>query len=245
MALKYTIDSTDGLDKTVAELYTKGDDGKYRLAVEGVEPAENVTGLKTALEKEKAEREALKKKLTEREAKQAEIEAEAARKAEELARKSGDVAALEKSWQEKLTKREQELLEQIKSKDAAVEALTVEATARKLSAELFGDGADALIHNVRSRLRTEFQDGKPIVRVLDENGQPSAMTVEDLKKSFVDNKTYSRFIVAGKGSGSGSNGSNAGGGSGAGKSWNEMTGVEKVRLYKENPTRYNQLKSGS
>jgi chromosome segregation ATPase len=203
MALKYTVESLDGLEAPIAKLYAKGDDGKFRLGVEGVEPEENVAGLKKAHAADKAELAEMKKKLADREAKQAEIEAEAARQAEALARKSGDVAALEKSWQEKMTKRERELLEQLKAKESAIEALTVDATAQKLAAELFGDGAGALIHNVRARLRTEIVDGKPTVRVLDESGQPSAMTIDELKKSFVDNKTYARFIIGSRASGGG------------------------------------------
>ena len=214
MAVKMIVDTLEGLDEPIAQLYSKGEDGKYRLGVDGIE---DTTGLKKALAAEKAEREALKQKWDAHDQEVKAREAEAAKKAEELARKAGDVAAIEKSWSEKLTKREQELLSQVKAKEQAIESLTVDATASKLAAELFGDGAPVLEHNIRSRLRTEFVDGKPMVRVLDEAGQPSAMTIDELKKSFVDNKTYARFIVASKASGGGSGGANAGGGSGAGK----------------------------
>jgi len=214
MAVKMIVDTIEGLDEPIAKLYSKGEDGKYRLGVEGIE---DTTSLKKALAAEKAERESLKKRWDAQEAETKAREAEAAKKAEELARKAGDTAAIEKSWSDKLTKREQELLAQVKAKDQAIESLTVDATASKLSVELFGDGAPVLEHNVRNRLRTEFVDGKPTVRVLDEAGQPSAMTIDELKKSFVDNKTYARFIIASKASGGGSGGANAGGGSGAGK----------------------------
>lgn len=36
MALKGVLDSLDGVDQTIAQFYSKGDDGKYRLSVEGM-----------------------------------------------------------------------------------------------------------------------------------------------------------------------------------------------------------------
>ena len=58
MGLKLIVDSLDGLDAPVAALYTKGEDGKFKLGVEGVP---DVTGLKTALKSERDAREAAEK----------------------------------------------------------------------------------------------------------------------------------------------------------------------------------------
>ncbi|MGL4214556.1 MAG: hypothetical protein ACRCSA_16475, partial [Morganella morganii] len=57
---------------------------------------------------------------------------EAAKKAaEEQARKNGDIESLEKSWAEKLSTREKELLTQLQEKDASLQKLLVDT--RQLS----------------------------------------------------------------------------------------------------------------
>ena len=60
MALAFEVDALDGLDEPTQKLYTKTDAGKFRLQVTGVEPPEQVAGLKTKnaeLLKEKKEAE--------------------------------------------------------------------------------------------------------------------------------------------------------------------------------------------
>lgn len=36
MALAYTVDTLDGLDESIAALYTEGEDGKFTLGVDGL-----------------------------------------------------------------------------------------------------------------------------------------------------------------------------------------------------------------
>ena len=229
MALKMTLDSLEGLSKEMAALYTKGDDGKYTLGVEGL-PSNDTTALKKALEAERAEKASLKEKWDKYEAETKVAQAKAAKEAEELARKNGDIAAIEKSWKEKMTAREKELKDQVSAEHKALEAVTVDAKATELAAKLFGPQAPILTGNIRSRLRMETVEGKPTIRVLDESGQPSAMTMAELEKSFVDNPLYKPLIVAGRGSGSGANGSNAGGGSGAGNKSITREAFDKLSL---------------
>lgn len=71
MTLKATIDSLDGLNEHVAALYTQGDDGKYRVVIEG---GDDLTKLKGALEKEREARRALEKAQSEGGSKLAEAE---------------------------------------------------------------------------------------------------------------------------------------------------------------------------
>ena len=59
MPLKAILDSLEGVPEALHEHYTKTDDGKFRLDAEGVE---DVTGLKSALDKERQERKAAKEK---------------------------------------------------------------------------------------------------------------------------------------------------------------------------------------
>jgi hypothetical protein len=61
MALPATVDSLDELPEALHAHYAETGDGRFRLDAEGVE---DVSGLKSALEKERAERKALKAKLT-------------------------------------------------------------------------------------------------------------------------------------------------------------------------------------
>jgi hypothetical protein len=60
MALKASIDSLDGVPEALHEHYTQSEDGKYRLNAEGIE---DVSGLKSALAKEREERKRAKEAL--------------------------------------------------------------------------------------------------------------------------------------------------------------------------------------
>src|SRR5574343_1731633 len=85
-----------------------------------------------------------------------EAEEKAKAEAEELARKGGDVAALEKSWQDKLARREAELSDQIAKMSGAVTAMTVDAAASRLASELAVEGAaPGLLPHIRARLAAE------------------------------------------------------------------------------------------
>jgi len=157
-------------------------------------------------------------------------EAEAAKLAvEEAARKSGDVAALEKSWQDKLAAREAELSEAVKARDAQLVSLTVGATAQKLAADLAVPGsADVLLPHIKSRL--SYADGK--LSVLDADGKPSAATVDELAKEIASNKAFAPLIVASLATGGGASGGK-GGGAAPTKKVAEWTDGEKARFIRE------------
>ena len=63
MALKLLLDSLDGVPEAQQALYTKSDDGKFKLDVDGIPPPEDTKGLKTALERERDAVKDLKAKL--------------------------------------------------------------------------------------------------------------------------------------------------------------------------------------
>lgn len=202
MALKVTVDSLDGLDDGIKSLY-KEENGKYRLDVDGYE---DVSGLK-------AQRDALmdEKKEALRKAKEAE-EVANRKAAEEIARKSGDFSALEKSWQEKLAATENNYKSQNELLTKQIHGLTVGQTAIKLASELAISGsADVLLPHIQSRLTVEIKDGVPSVRVLDLQGKPTALTVEELKQEFISNKAFAPLIAASKATGGGASGSGGGG----------------------------------
>ncbi len=201
MALKLTVDSLDGLDDGVKTLY-KEDNGKFRLDLDGYE---DTTGLK-------AQRDALLNEKKEAQRKTKEAEEAAKTLAEESARKNGDVAALEKSWQEKLAATESNYKNLNESLTKQIHGLTVGQTATKLAAELAISGsADVLLPHIQSRLTVEIKDGAPSVRVLDLQGKPTALTIDELKQEFISNKAFAPLIAASKATGGGASGSGGGG----------------------------------
>lgn len=231
---KYQLDSLDGLDEGARAFYEEKD-GKFQLKVEGIPQSEDVSGLKAKLEELLGESKAAKAKAREAE--------EAAKKAEEeRARKAGDVEALENSWREKLTKREQELLSERESLASQIKELTVGRAATDLAAELAVQGsAKALLPHLQARLSMDIRDGKPTVVVLDANGKPSAATLEELKAEFVNDPAFAPLIVGSKASGSGASGAKPGGG--AAKKFDEYTGAELSAIRKSDPALYERLKN--
>ena len=87
MALKFKLDSLDGLDEGLKSLYTKGEDGKFTLQLED-DPA------KATMSKIRQERDELAKALKDRE--KAEADAKTAQERAELERK-GDYEKLKSS----------------------------------------------------------------------------------------------------------------------------------------------------
>lgn len=176
--------------------------GDYVLDVEG---EEDIEGLKKKNAELLAEKKAAKeaKEKADREAEEAKTEA---------AKKSGDIAALEKSYQDKiagLTSTTQAELAGLKN---TITELTVGSTATAIAAELAVQGSSSvLLPHIKSRLSVEMSEGKALIRVLDQSGKPSAMSVDELKKEISENKAFAPLIAASKASGGGVK-NNGGGG---------------------------------
>lgn len=211
--LKFQLDSLEGLDESQHALYTEKD-GKFFLNIDGLPQQEDVTGLKNKVNELLAEKKAAEKKAQEA--------ADAARReAEEAARKSGNVEALEKSWQEKYSRREAELSGQLETErntlQSQIKSLTVGRTATDLAAELAIQGsAKALLPHIERRLGMDIRDGKPTVVVLDVAGNPSAATLDELKAEFTNDSAFAPLIVGSKASGGGAGGAGKGGGAAQG-----------------------------
>jgi len=189
--LKFELDKIDDLDDNLKTMYEQAGD-KYRLKVEGIPQPDN--SLAERLSKLEANNKALleEKRVAKESADQARLEA---------AKKGGDVEALEKSWAQKLADREQELSGEVNNYKSLVTSLTVGATAATFAAEVFGDNADLMMHHVNTRLSTEIVEGRAKVRVLDSDGKPSAMSVDDLKSEFKNNPRFAAFVVGSRASG--------------------------------------------
>lgn len=234
MALQYEIEKLDDLDETMQQFYEQADDGKFRLKVEGV-PAKSDPDA----ERYKEEAERYKKKHAEAEKHRKDQEKAAREAAEKAAKNSGDLEALEKSWQEKLDNSLAEKDQELTKYQQMVSQMTVGSTATSLAAELFGEDAETLKYLVEKRLSYEVKEGEPQVRVLDENGQLSAMTLDDLKNEFKNSRRLAKFVVGSRASGAGPAGKKTGAGT---KKFSEYTGAELKALRSENPQEYDRLK---
>jgi hypothetical protein len=212
--LKFQLDTLEGVDEAVRALYTEKD-GKFVLGIEGLPQQEDVSGLKAKVDELLGEKKAAEKKARDAE--------EAARlEREELARKSGNVEELERSWTEKFTRREAELTGTLEQERATLSGqirdLTVGRTATDIASALAVQGsAKALLPHIERRLSVEQRDGKPVVVVLDAQGKLSAATLDELKAEIANDAAFAPLIAGSKASGGGAGGAGGGGGAPKGK----------------------------
>lgn len=219
-----------------AEYELDGED--YILQAEG----EDLSALKNAKEHEKAARQKVEKELRDlKEAEEAKIK-KATEKAREdalkEARENSDIEALEKSWKAKYDA-------MVKTKDGEIAALngaaketTVTALAKAMAQEI-STVPELLQDRIESRLTVELVDGKFTTKVVDAAGQPSALTIEELRKEFVENSALKSIIKAGAASGGGAD--NSSGGGATNKPFNEMSAAERKALKDANPERFREL----
>ena len=131
-------------------------------------------------------------------------EAEAARvAAEEAARKSGDVSALDKSWQEKYAKLESEASAKVAAANAQLQSVLVDSVAQKAAMDIAVDAecAELLADKLRGSLGLAEVDGKMQTVVIDADGKRSALTVDELKKQLI--AKYPRLVKGNPAGGAG------------------------------------------
>lgn len=228
MSLTYKVASLDDVDESLRNLYEEKD-GEFVLKVAGLPEVEDVSGLKAnyaRLMDEKKEQQRLAR----------EAQAEKDRLAEEAARKTGDIATLEASWQAKFQEREAQLLAEAKSHQDKVLKLTVGSEAQKLAQKLAVQGSsDVLLPHIKHRLYLK-DDGS--VGVLDSQGGLSAATIDDLEKEFRSNAAFKPLLAADCGSGGGATG---GFGGGAVKKREDYTEQEMREMLDREPAKFKQI----
>ena len=235
MTLKYQLDSLEGLEPAVAAMYEEKD-GKFVLKVEGIPQPEDTTGLRNKVE------ELLREKKDEK-ARREQAEEAARIAAEEAARKNGDTEALDRSWNEKYTKALGEKDQTLTALQAQVHALTVGATAARLAGELAVQGSSAVLQRlIEPRLSMDMRDGKPVVVVLDNEGRPTALTPDELKNEIISDTALAPLVAGSKATGGGAAGSKGGG---AAKTWDQLSGMERVELRRTNPAEHARLKAAA
>lgn len=195
MTLKVRVKSLDEVEEAFRGEY-KADGDEFVLDISGDAPG--LVAMRGARDNEKDAHKQTKTRLRE-------LEVELDELRNDHASGRSNTETLNKSWQAKYDKREKELTEEIAELTGAVSGLTVGQTVTAVAAKLF-IVPDAMEHHVKTRLTTEIVDGKPVTRVLDKDGKPSALTVEDLEKEFRQRKDWAPFLKAGEGSGGGGHG---------------------------------------
>lgn len=130
--------------------------------------------------------------------------------------KKDDLDKLETSYKKKLADKEAELTKQIGGLTSNLTTILVDNEAIRIASEI-SNAPQVILPHIKARLKADFVDGKAVTKVLDKDGNPSASTLEDLRKEFVDNKDFAPIITGSKGSGGGDHKGGGNGGAGSGK----------------------------
>jgi hypothetical protein len=233
MALKFAVKTLEEVPEAFRGEYVQDAELGFKLAIEpNSGGAEDTAELRRAHEREKTERKALAKKLSDIETAQA-VKDEETRVAKlELAKKSGDVDSLNKSWQEKFdaaqAAKDFEYKPALASMEADLTREMVDRHATSLAASIALPGSeDVLFPHIQRRLRIETRDGKRTTVVVDKEGKASAMTIEDLKKEFMADMRFAPLLVGSRASGGGSGGGKGGGATPGNKPRSKMSTREK------------------
>ena len=125
-----------------------------------------------------------------------------------------DVEALENQYKTKNGELETKYKGEIESLQGSLKEILVDNKALAIATEI-SVSPDLIIPHIAKRLTTETDsNGKVATRVLGTDGKISALSVDDLKKEFINNASFAKIIKVSEGSGGGANGSNGGGANG-------------------------------
>ena len=226
MPLKYQLTAEEfaQLDEAKQSLYAQQGD-VYICQIEGLPQPEDVSGLKRQRD------ELLAEKKAEQERRRA-AEEQAKREADERARAEGNYQQLFESSQAELERERSSLVELRRS----IEQRDINLAATRVATAI-ADGYNAEILTEFIARRLKVAEGQ--VRVTDEAGNLTVSTLADLEKEFETSPRYASLV---RGSQAGGGGAAPKGGGRATKSWDEMTGMERVELRRTNPAEHKRLK---
>jgi hypothetical protein len=216
--LKFKLPSLDGLDDNLKALYRKTDQG-YILDADG-EAAEDIQGLKSALQKEKAEALELKQKL-EGLSKNELAELKKLKKvAEDAERERLERDGNWEAVKSQILKKHQEEMEAVTSRMSGVqsqlERVLVDQAAMEAIVAHKGN-PKLLLPIVKSALRLVEENGQQVVKVVNSQGQPivanakgDSMTIAGYVESLRSEPDYQAAFAASGASGGGSQGGSSG-----------------------------------
>lgn len=219
--LKTVVESLDGLDEAMHDLYTETD-GQYVLNVEGVDQHPEVANLKSAYERVKAKEAEARQKVKDAETQLAEA---MKGKPDEAA-----LAAERKSYEDKIAELEGRLTDTEGKLNGVTRdsALAAALTDAGVTNPAYQKAATAMLG-----AQVKMVDGKAVV---------------DAGMGPVDVSQFVKRWAAGEGkdfvtppAGGGAKGKDSG--DTAQKKWSEMTSAEKVALHRADPQKYEQVKA--
>lgn len=244
MSLKLMLTKAEweGLDEGIKGLYEEKDGG-YSLSVDGLE---DTSGLKSALQKERAEREKLAKQIkawsatgkTPEEISEllTKLEEEEAKRAEKAGEWEKLKAQILESHRKELVKKDEELGRM----RSALESNLVDAAATAAIAEMKGIPVLLLPH-VKAAVKVAESDGKYSVQVVDAAGTPRVnakgepLSIKELIEEMRQSEIFGRAFEATGTTGGGASG--GGGVSGKANPFKKETWnlTEQGRVTRDNP----------
>ncbi|MDK2633178.1 hypothetical protein QMZ93_07450 [Pantoea stewartii subsp. indologenes] len=225
MTLKYQLTAEEfaQLEEGKQALYLQQGE-VYQLQVDGI-PQEDVSGLKRQRD------ELLAEKKAEQERRRA-AEEQAQREADERARAEGNYQQLFESSQAELERERSSLTELRRS----IEQRDINLAATRVATAI-ADGSNAEILTEFIARRLKVAEGQ--VRITDESGNLTVSSLADLQKEFETSPRYASLV---RGSQAGGGGAAPKSGDRVAKKWEELRGMERVELRKNNPAEYERLK---
>ena len=173
---------------------------------------------------------------------QREQEAERLRQAEERIRQelrdSGNTTELERRLTQEREALRTQLTADVDRRTQQLSRVLVQDRAAALARELSGDAWLVMLPHIQSRLVADLDSDVPACKVVAADGQPSTLTVEDLKKEFLNNPAFASII---KGVDSSGGGAGRKQGGNATKKPEEYTQQERTDLFHANRAEYDRL----
>lgn len=239
LKLKLTKDEYDQLDEAQKSFYAENGD-EFTLQVDGLE---DTGALKRAKDHEKEARKLAQEKARELESRLKSLEEAAEAEKEKLeleaAKKAGNFEELKASYEKKTKEIQAKYEAQMSEFKTSLANKELDALASSIAQDLAKDNAGILLPHVKQRLKVEYGDDGLITQVLDEKGQVSADSVDELKNYFSTSDAFAAIVVGSEASGGGA----AGGSKGSipKKKLSEMTATEEAQFANQNPQEYQRL----
>ena len=235
MPLPYKVETLDDVPESARELYVE-DGESYKLDVSGVESEDDVSGLKSALEKTKRKLKALESKasrMTDDDIEELEaLRQQRAELEEKKAKEEGRFDELRTKLQEKHAKELDALRQTLTGRESVIERLTVQNELRAAIAEAgflpeYHRAVEALLRERGPKVDWDGEMPRGVFPDDVEGDQPIGQYV----KKFAASDDASPFMPPETGKGGGGRGGSAGGGgkrkSYEGKKYAEMSAAEK------------------
>lgn len=227
--LKKLRDNLEGLSDELKSLYTQKADGKFHLSLED----DDAEPLRRAKDHEVGLRQIAERDLATRTAELASAQGVINQLQTDAGKdKSTLREQLQAEYAAKETKLKEDHAKETEALTATVKKVYVDDVAFKIANDIT-DVPDLLLPLIEKRLQVEIIDGKPVTRVLAEDGGASTMTPDELKTEYSQNKKFERIIKGSSASGGGATGGHGGGG--ASKKLSEMGDAERSEWAKRDP----------